>query len=122
MLLVAFITDKLLNFLHNVRLAKKTGIPYKFSPLHELELEAYIIGPILRWKYATYLKMGQGWPKWARLMVKDWMYEDKGRAHQEFGDVFLVVAPGGIICYIVSAKSAMSVCFGGRILSNHQKK
>ena len=52
----------------------------------------------------------QGWPKWARFMVKDWMYEDKGRAHRELGDVFLVVAPGGIVCYIANASSAMSVC------------
>lgn len=110
LLVLHFIFYKFFAFVHNIQLAKKTGLPYTFSPLHELELWAYITDPILRWKYATYLMKDQGWPKWARFMVKDWMYEDKGRAHQEFGDVFLVVAPGGIVCYIASAKSAMSVC------------
>ena len=43
-------------------------------------------------------------------MIKDWMYEDKGRAHQEFGEVFLVVSPGGVICYISNAETTVSVC------------
>ena len=43
-------------------------------------------------------------------MVKDWGYEDKGRAHEEFGDVFLVVSPGGIVCYVGNAETALSVC------------
>lgn len=110
LLVLAFTVYKSLAFFHNIRLAKKTGLSYTFSPLHELELWAYITDPVLRWKYARYLMKDQGWPKWARFMVKDWMYEDKGRAHRELGDVFLVVAPGGIVCYIANASSAMSVC------------
>lgn len=60
--------------------------------------------------YAGYLMKGQGWPKFARFMVKDWMYEDKGRAHEEFGDVFLVVSPGGMICYVADAHLALDAC------------
>ncbi len=43
-------------------------------------------------------------------MIKDWMYEDKGRAHEEFGQVFLVVSPGGMICYVADAHLALDVC------------
>ncbi len=53
---------------------------------------------------------GHGWPRWARFMVKDWMYEDKGRAHEEFGEVFLVVSPAGMICYTADAQLALDVC------------
>ena len=35
------------------------------------------------------------------------MYEDKGRAHEEFGDVFLVFSPSGMICYIADAQLAI---------------
>ena len=43
-------------------------------------------------------------------MAKDWMYEDKGRAHEEFGDVFLVVSPAGMVCYTADAQLALDVC------------
>ena len=89
------------------RSARKTGLPYTYSPVHELETWAYITTPLLRWLYADYLLKGQGWPKFARFMIKDWMYEDKGRAHEEFGDVFLVVSPGGMICYVADAELAV---------------
>lgn len=92
------------------RSAKKTGLPYTYSPVHELETWAYITTPLLRWLYADYLLKGQGWPKLARFMIKDWMYEDKGRAHEEFGDVFLVVSPGGMICYVADAQLAVDTC------------
>ncbi|KAK0634278.1 cytochrome P450 [Bombardia bombarda] len=52
---------------------------------------------------------GKGWPKWARFMIKDWYYEDKGRAHDEFGEVFLVVSPGDLVCYVAAAKTAMNI-------------
>lgn len=63
----------------------------------------------MRWALKSHLMKGNGWPKWARFMVRDWMYEDKGRAHAEYGDVFLVVSPGGMICYVGNAKVAMQV-------------
>jgi hypothetical protein len=100
---------KLFSLLNNIRLARRTGLPYTLSPIHELEVWAYITNGFLRWACADYLMRGEGWPRWARFMVKDWMYEDKGRAHQEFGDVFLVVASGGIVCYVASVKSAMNI-------------
>ena len=92
------------------RAARKTGLSYTYSPVHELETWAYITNPLLRWMYQDYLMKGHGWPRWARFMVKDWMYEDKGRAHEEFGDVFLVVSPAGMICYTADAQLALDVC------------
>jgi cytochrome P450 len=42
-------------------------------------------------------------------MIKDWHYEDKRRAHEELGDIFLVVSPGGMICYVGDASAALNV-------------
>lgn len=101
---------KTIKFARYIRDAQRTGLPYTLSLLHELENLSYLTTPFFRWKYSSYLLEGKGWPKWARFMVKDWGYEDKGRAHEEFGDVFLVVSPGGIVCYVGNAETALSVC------------
>jgi hypothetical protein len=101
---------KAFSLFQNIRLAKSTGLPYTLSIFHEFEVWTYLTDPFIRWKYSKYLMRGEGWPKWARFMVKDWMYEDKARAHQELGDVFLVVTPGGLVCYVADAKTAMTVC------------
>lgn len=39
----------------------------------------------------------------------DWAWEDKRRAHEEYGDVFLVVSPKGIICYTADAHMCWDV-------------
>ncbi|KAL2829471.1 cytochrome P450 [Aspergillus cavernicola] len=101
---------KALQFGRNVQHARRSGLPYTFSPIHELELWAFLTNAVLRWMYAGYLMQEKGWPRWARFMIKDWMYEDRGRAHVEYGEVFLVVSPGGVVCYIASADVAMGVC------------
>ncbi|KAK5657386.1 hypothetical protein OQA88_2956 [Cercophora sp. LCS_1] len=93
----------------NVRTARLSGLPYTFSPIHELEGLAYITDPLFRWYYRDYLLLGKGWPRWARFMVKDWHYEDRNRAHKEFGPVFLVVSPGGVVCYVGHAETALHV-------------
>ena len=36
-------------------------------------------------------------------MIKDWAWEDRRRAHDEYGHVFLVVSPEGVICYSADA-------------------
>lgn len=109
-LLVCVVLYKLGRFYRNVRLAKATGLPYTFSPHLEFETVAYFTTPLLREGFASRLMQGKGWPRWARFMIKDWPYEDKFRAHQELGEVFLVVAPNGIICYSADATTAMDVC------------
>ncbi|KAF2753073.1 cytochrome P450 [Pseudovirgaria hyperparasitica] len=96
-------------FYEFVQKAKATGLPYTYSPVIELQTISFLTDPILRWALGSYLMRGDGWPRWARFMIREWMYEDKGRAHAEYGDVFLVVSPGGIICYVGNAQVAMQV-------------
>lgn len=107
---VSFVLYELIGLLRNVRIAKSTGLPYTISPHLEFETIGYITTPILRYLYADYLMKGQGWPKWARFMITNWPYEDNRRAHQEYGDVFLVASPHGLICYCTDANMAMDVC------------
>ncbi|KAI1098802.1 cytochrome P450 [Jackrogersella minutella] len=87
-------------FLHYRQAAQRSGLPYTWSLVHELQGPAFITDAILRWWYRDYLEQGKGWPRWARFMIKDWHYEDRRRATLEYGDYFLVVTPNGLICYI----------------------
>ena len=100
---------KSVNLLLYIRQAKRTGLPYVLTWTLETETVGYILTPILRWKYKDYLLQGKGWPHWCRLMIKDWSFEDKRRAHDEFGDVFLAVSPEGIICYVCDAAMGWDV-------------
>ena len=109
-LLCSWLAFKIFCLYRNVRLAKATGLPYTCSPHLEFETIAYITTPILRYIFARHLLKGNGWPKWARFMIKDWPYEDKFRAHEEFGEVFLVAAPNGLICYSADSTMAVDVC------------
>ena len=101
---------EIIGLIRNVRLAKATGLPYTISPHLEFEKIAYITTPVLRGFYSPRLLSSDGWPRWARFMIKDWQYEDQFRAHTEFGEVFLVAAPHGLICYSADATMAMDVC------------
>ena len=97
------IAYKGLNFLRYIAAAKRTGLPYVTTPALETEIWGYILTPIFRKLYHGYLLKGKGWPQWCRFMIKDWAWEDKRRAHDQYGDVFLVVSPEGIICYSADA-------------------
>ncbi|KAI0506891.1 cytochrome P450 [Xylaria bambusicola] len=97
------------SLVNNIRKAKAIGLPYTLTPIHELEHWAYITDPVLRRFSRAYLLRGEGWPRWARFMIKDWHYEDKGRAHREYGSLFVVVSPGGLICYVADSHAALQV-------------
>jgi hypothetical protein len=105
-LLVLYKTVSLLRYIYQ---AKQTHLPYVFTWILETETIGYILTPILRWIYQDYLLEGKGWPRWCRLMIKDWSFEDKRRAHDEHGDVFLAVSPAGIICYTCDAAMGYDV-------------
>ena len=96
---------KATNLLRYVRQAKATGLPYVITPFLETEVLGLLATPFLRWMYHDYLDCGNSWPRWCRFIIKDWQWEDKRHAHDEYGDVFLCVSPEGIICY--SADAAM---------------
>ncbi|KAF1829167.1 putative cytochrome P450 oxidoreductase [Decorospora gaudefroyi] len=93
----------------HIRAAQQTGLPYTISLIHELEIWAYLTDPILKRACRGRLMRGRGWPRWARFMVKDWHYEDRRRAHDEYGSVFLVVSPAGMVCYVGEADAAAQV-------------
>ncbi|PVH90573.1 hypothetical protein DM02DRAFT_664919 [Periconia macrospinosa] len=103
LLSILFVSYKVINLTRWYLAARKTGLPIVFTPFLETEIWGYILTPVLRHVYHDYLLKNRGWPRWCRFMIKDWAWEDKRRAHDEFGDVFLVVSPEGIICYSANA-------------------
>jgi hypothetical protein len=108
-LFVAGLLYKVLNLCRYVRSAQWTGLPYVLTPALETEVWSYILTPIFRKVYHAHLLRGEGWPRWCRFMIKDWAFEDKHRAHDDFGEVFLVVSPEGIICYSADATTNYDV-------------
>lgn len=94
---------KTINLARYYLAAKASGLPYVLTPALETEIWGYLLTPILRKRYHDHLLKGQGWPEWCRFIIKDWGWEDKRRAHDQYGDVFLVVSPEGIICYSADA-------------------
>ncbi|KAE8143180.1 putative cytochrome P450 oxidoreductase [Aspergillus pseudotamarii] len=93
----------------NYTKAKGTGLPVVVTPLLETQVLAQIATPILRTIYINSLDEGKGWPRWCRFMIKDWSWEDKRLAHEEYGDVFIVVSTEGMICYSADAKMGWDV-------------
>ncbi|KAJ8113162.1 hypothetical protein ONZ43_g5217 [Nemania bipapillata] len=107
--IVLFILYNIFGLLRWIRSAKATGLPYVVVPCLETEVVSQLLTPIFRALYTDKLNDGHGWPKWCRFMIKDWSWEDKRRAHDEYGDVFLVVSPQGIICYCADAAMGWDV-------------
>jgi hypothetical protein len=108
-ILVASFLYKVIRLARNVRLARKTTLPYIITPLLETEVLALLVNPLLRYVYRGYLDRGKGWPRWCRFFIKDWAWEDKRQAHDDLGDVFLCVSPEGIICYSADATMGWDV-------------
>ncbi|KAI8623345.1 cytochrome P450 [Xylariaceae sp. FL1651] len=109
LLATAHIVYTLFGLITNICKARSIGLPYTFTLIHELEPWAYLTDPFFRRYCRGHLLKEQGWPRWARFMIKDWHYEDKGRAHSEYGPVFLVVSPGGILCYVADSHAALHI-------------
>ena len=101
--LLALVFYKATRLVYFLSAARQCGLPYVVSPLLETEKLSLLLTPILRRVYHKHLLKDDGWPKWCRFIIKDWSWEDKRRAHDEYGDVFLVVSPEGIICYSADA-------------------
>ena len=108
-LLVSLAVYKTVNLARYVAQARAVGLPYVITPILETEFFGLLITPLLRYLYHGYLDQGKGWPRWCRFIIKDWQWEDKRRAHDEYGDVFLCVSPEGIICYSADAEMAWDV-------------
>lgn len=108
-LAISVVLYNLVSLFRYVRSAKRTGLPYVIVPFLETEIISQLLTPFLRNVYLNYLDKGHGWPRWCRFMIRDWSWEDKRRAHDEYGDVFLAVSPQGIICYCADAGMAFDV-------------
>ncbi|KAF1847374.1 putative cytochrome P450 oxidoreductase [Cucurbitaria berberidis CBS 394.84] len=108
-LVISFVAYNCLKLKRLVHSAKSTGLPYVIVPFLETEVLSQLVTPLLRNYYLTHLEKGEGWPRWCRFMIKDWTWEDKRRAFQDHGDVFLAVSPQGIICYCADANMAFDV-------------
>lgn len=93
----------------NVRLARRSHLPILLTPFLETEAVAFIIAPLLRRWYIPQLVNGEGWPRWCRFIIKDWTWEEKRLSHETYGETFLCVSPGGIICYSADAMVADDV-------------
>ncbi|RHZ65529.1 uncharacterized protein CDV56_109182 [Aspergillus thermomutatus] len=101
--LVALFLYKTIRLFYYLRLARATTLPYAITPFLETEAVSLLMNPVLRYIYRSHLDRSEGWPRWCRFFIKDWSWEDKRRAHDEYGDVFLCVSPEGIICYSADA-------------------
>ncbi|TGJ85045.1 hypothetical protein E0Z10_g3720 [Xylaria hypoxylon] len=108
-LVLGLILYNIVGLNRHIRAASQTRLPYLVVPFLETEIIAQLFTPILRKLYTAQLNDGNGWPQWCRFMIKDWSWEDKRRAHDQYGDVFLVVSPQGIICYSADAEMGWDV-------------
>lgn len=109
LLCVAVAVYKLVNLSKYIAQARSTGLPYTIVAALETEVVAKLSTPIFRLIYHNRLARGEGWPNWCRFTMMDWGWEDKRRAHEEYGEVFLVVSPEGLICYCADADLSWDV-------------
>ncbi|KAL8826322.1 MAG: hypothetical protein Q9191_003873 [Dirinaria sp. TL-2023a] len=100
---------KAINLFNYVKQAKQTELPYTIVPVLETEILGKVFTPLLRIAYHNRLARGEGWPRWCRFTMLDWAWEEKRRVHEEYGEVFLVVSPEGIICYSADADMSWDV-------------
>lgn len=109
-------------FIRNLRIAQQSGLPYTWSPVHEMAGLTWVTDRLLRWLYRERLLEGKGWPRWVRFMVKDWQYEDRRRAALEYGDTFLVVTPLGLVCYISNPTLATKMTMRRKVFIKPENK
>lgn len=108
-LILSLVLYKLGNLARNIRDAKRTGLPYTVVPVLETEVLGKLLTPLLRKVFRDRFFRNEGWPRWCRFTMLDWAWEEKRRAHDQFGEVFLVVSPEGIICYSADADMGWDV-------------
>ncbi|CAI6332017.1 unnamed protein product [Periconia digitata] len=107
--LLLFILYKLVKLAYYVGQARKTGLPYTIVPVLETEFIGKLLTPLIRPLFKQRLSRGEGWPRWIRFSILDWAWEEKYRIHEEFGEVFIVVSPEGLICYSADADMSWDV-------------
>ncbi|USP74921.1 putative cytochrome P450 oxidoreductase [Curvularia clavata] len=109
MITIALVLVQGLRLWRNIAKARATGLRVVVTPLLETQVFAQLATLFLRRLYLAHLDAGKGWPRWCRFMIKDWSWEDKRLAHEEYGDTFICVSPDGMICYTADAALAWDV-------------
>ena len=105
----AFCTRQIFpSFVKNYGIARKIGLPLVLSPatpLNPLWIICYrAISQVLLLKY---LPFGLG--RWARCTFMGWTFNDKYALHDELGDLFSIVSPGGIEVVVADPDTAHAV-------------
>ena len=83
---------KIVNLAENIRDARRTGLPCTVVPVLETEVLGKFLTTVLRKNFRNRFVKNEGWPRWCRFTMLDWAWEEKRRAHDEFGEAFLVVS------------------------------
>ena len=99
-----YATIRSITLIRNIVAARRSELNFVVVPFTEVELLSVFLTPLLRQFYNDYLLENRGWPRWCRFLIRDWAWEDRGRAHSELGNVFLVVSPSEIICYSADSR------------------
>lgn len=101
--LSAWLTRRIVKLVQNRNLAKQTGLPYILSPVGEHDFVWMVLqkplGPIIE-------KLPFGLGRFVRFTRRGWNFQDKCKAHQELGSVFVVVAPSCNIVHVGDAAAA----------------
>ena len=97
-----------ISLVKNYGIARRIGLPVVVSPatpLNPLWIICYRAFPkVLLLKY---LPWGLG--RWARCTFMGWTFDDKYALHEELGDLFSVVSPGGIEVVVADPDAAYAV-------------
>ncbi|KAF2136432.1 uncharacterized protein K452DRAFT_130448 [Aplosporella prunicola CBS 121167] len=102
----ALIISTLRAILRNHAIARKIGLPIILVPISPENPLWMILAPyFIHW--LQYLPFGSGY--FSRFCHIGWEFDEKYRAHLEFGDAFLFVTPGKNWIYLCNAESVHDI-------------
>ncbi|KAF9890797.1 hypothetical protein FE257_005367 [Aspergillus nanangensis] len=121
-LLVIYFTRLVFNFLHNLKLARDTGLPYLLYPISEHSLlyvilfETRVVPNLVR--------------KWLPTRLSDYIFSSvlkyrwtvKDRLHKRHGDVYMLVTPGTLSCNVADAAVVSQICMARRSFEKPAKQ
>lgn len=97
-----------LSLWNNYRTARRIGLPIILSPVSPLNpfwiVSCRLFPKILLLKY---LPFGLG--TWARCTYIGWSFDDKHALHDELGEIFTIVTPGGNEIVVADPETAQVV-------------
>lgn len=97
-----------LSFWNNYKAARQIGFPIVISPvtpLNPIWILSWRLFPSILW--LRHLPFGLG--TWARCTYMGWSFDDKHALHDELGDIFTIVTPGGNEVIVADRDAAQNV-------------